>query len=80
MTEHALIDDNGDGQGTPADWFQGIRVVEVRGDCGGDAGGGEIPEGRGGPWCGGAAWAGGAGWDCGASVGTGAECRAAAFG
>jgi hypothetical protein len=26
-TEHALIDDNGDGLGTPADWFHGIRAV-----------------------------------------------------
>jgi len=27
-TEHALIDDNGDGQGTPGDWFRGIRVAK----------------------------------------------------
>jgi len=27
-TEHALLDDNGDGLGTPADWFQGIRPVQ----------------------------------------------------
>ncbi|WP_425613905.1 hypothetical protein NA78x_003749 [Anatilimnocola sp. NA78] len=27
-TEHALIDDNGDKLGTPADWFQGLRVVK----------------------------------------------------
>jgi hypothetical protein len=27
-TEHALLDDNGDGQGTPADWFQGLRAVK----------------------------------------------------
>lgn len=27
-TEHALIDDNGDGLGTPADWFRGIRAVQ----------------------------------------------------
>lgn len=27
-TEHALLDDNGDGQGTPADWFRGIRAVK----------------------------------------------------
>lgn len=27
-TEHALLDDNGDKQGTPADWFQGLRVVK----------------------------------------------------
>ena len=26
-TEHALLDDNGDGFGTPADWFRGIRPV-----------------------------------------------------
>jgi hypothetical protein len=28
MTEHALIDDNGDGRGTPADWFRGTRAVK----------------------------------------------------
>jgi hypothetical protein len=28
MTEHALIDDNGDGQGTPADWFHGVRATK----------------------------------------------------
>jgi hypothetical protein len=27
-TEHPLIDDNGDGRGTPADWFQGLRLVK----------------------------------------------------
>lgn len=27
-TEHSLLDDNGDGFGTPADWFQGVRVVK----------------------------------------------------
>ena len=26
-TEHALIDDNADGRGTPADWFEGIRLA-----------------------------------------------------
>lgn len=26
MTEHALLDDNGDKLGTPADWFQGVRA------------------------------------------------------
>ena len=26
-TEHALIDDNGDGRGTPADWFAGTRLT-----------------------------------------------------
>ena len=27
-TEHALIDDNADGLGTPADWFTGIRPTK----------------------------------------------------
>lgn len=27
-TEHSLLDDNGDGRGTPAHWFSGIRVVK----------------------------------------------------
>jgi len=27
-SEHALIDDNGDGLGTPADWFVGLRAVK----------------------------------------------------
>lgn len=27
-TEHPLIDDNGDGLGTPADWFRGVRAVK----------------------------------------------------
>ena len=27
-TEHALVDDNGDGLGTPADWFQGLRATK----------------------------------------------------
>ncbi len=27
-TEHSLLDDNGDGSGTPADWFQGVRAVK----------------------------------------------------
>ena len=27
-TEHSMLDDNGDGRGTPADWFQGIRIVK----------------------------------------------------
>jgi hypothetical protein len=26
-TEHALLDDNGDARGTPANWFQGIRAT-----------------------------------------------------
>lgn len=28
-SEHALIDDNGDGLGTPADWFRGVRAVKA---------------------------------------------------
>jgi hypothetical protein len=27
-TEHALLDDNGDGKGTPADWFRGVRAFK----------------------------------------------------
>lgn len=27
-TEHALLDDNGDGLGTPADWFRGTRATK----------------------------------------------------
>ncbi len=27
-TEHALLDDNADGLGTPADWFRGIRATQ----------------------------------------------------
>jgi hypothetical protein len=27
-TEHALIDDNGDGKGTPSEWFSGLRAVK----------------------------------------------------
>jgi hypothetical protein len=27
-TEEALLDDNGDGRGTPAGWFRGVRVVK----------------------------------------------------
>ncbi len=27
-TEHSLLDDNGDGFGTPPEWFQGVRVVK----------------------------------------------------
>ncbi|MBC8097079.1 MAG: hypothetical protein H7Y43_14830 [Akkermansiaceae bacterium] len=37
-TEHALIDDNGDGLGTPPDWFRGIRVVKKSKD-------GALPDG-----------------------------------
>lgn len=29
MTEHPLLDDNGDGLGTPPDWFQGVRAVKT---------------------------------------------------
>lgn len=28
VTEHALLDDNGDGLGTRADWFRGVRPVQ----------------------------------------------------
>ncbi len=28
-TEHSLIDDNGDGLGTPPDWFHGVRAVKT---------------------------------------------------
>lgn len=28
MTEHALVDDNGDGLGTPATWFRGLRATQ----------------------------------------------------
>jgi len=28
VTEHALLDDNGDGLGTPAEWFRGVRAVK----------------------------------------------------
>ncbi|NNC86869.1 MAG: hypothetical protein HKN82_00250 [Akkermansiaceae bacterium] len=31
-TEEALLDDNGDGRGTPADWFRGVRAVKVAKD------------------------------------------------
>jgi len=27
-TEHSLLDDNGDGKGTPADWFRGIHLIK----------------------------------------------------
>lgn len=37
-TEHPLIDDNGDGRGTPADWFQGLQVVKKSAD-------GSLPDG-----------------------------------
>ncbi len=31
-TEHALIEDTGDGLGTPAQWFQGVRAVKKAND------------------------------------------------
>jgi hypothetical protein len=37
-TEHPLLDDDGDGQGTPGNWFRGVRVVKK-------AKGGAIPDG-----------------------------------
>ena len=33
-TEHSLLDDNGDGLGTPADWFRGIRAIKRARDGG----------------------------------------------
>jgi hypothetical protein len=36
VTEHALLDDNGDGLGTPADFFRGVRAVKK------PAGGGSV--------------------------------------
>jgi hypothetical protein len=31
-SEHALLEDNGDGLGTPADWFRGLRAVKKASD------------------------------------------------
>jgi hypothetical protein len=31
-TEEALLDDNGDGRGTPADWFRGVRATKTAKD------------------------------------------------
>lgn len=31
-TEHALLDDNGDGRGTPATWFRGVRATQKASD------------------------------------------------
>ena len=31
-TEHALLDDNGDGRGTPASWFRGLRLIKKTSD------------------------------------------------
>ena len=33
-TEHPLLDDNGDGLGTPPDWFRGVRAVKKAKDAG----------------------------------------------
>jgi hypothetical protein len=38
-TEHALLDDNGDKQGTPPDWFKGTRATKTAKD-------GAAPDGR----------------------------------
>jgi len=38
-TEHSLLDDNGDGIGTPPDWFSGVRVVKKARD-------GSAPDGQ----------------------------------
>ncbi|MCC9607998.1 hypothetical protein LOC68_02200 [Blastopirellula sp. JC732] len=32
-TEHSLLDDNGDGKGTPADWFRGIHIIKTSKDA-----------------------------------------------
>lgn len=32
LTEHSLLEDNGDGKGTPADWFRGVRAVKTAQD------------------------------------------------
>ena len=32
VTEHALLDDNGDGLGSSADWFRGVRAVKSAAD------------------------------------------------
>ena len=31
-TEHSLLDDNGDGLGTPPEWFRGVRAVKAPAD------------------------------------------------
>ncbi len=33
-TEHSLLDDNGDGKGTQADWFRGLQVTKKSGEEG----------------------------------------------
>lgn len=37
-TEHSLLDDNGDGKGTPHDWFRGIHITKTSTD-------GSLPDG-----------------------------------
>ena len=37
-TEHPLLEDNGDGLGTPPDWFRGIRATKKSAD-------GTLPDG-----------------------------------
>lgn len=37
-TEHSLLDDNGDGKGTPSDWFRGIHITKTSTD-------GSLPDG-----------------------------------
>ncbi len=37
-TEHSLLDDNGDGKGTPFDWFRGIHITKTAKD-------GTLPDG-----------------------------------
>ncbi|RCS46500.1 hypothetical protein DTL42_15855 [Bremerella cremea] len=37
-TEHSLLDDNGDGKGTPFDWFRGIHITKTAKD-------GALPDG-----------------------------------
>lgn len=37
-TEHSLLDDNGDGKGTPYDWFRGIHITKTSTD-------GSLPDG-----------------------------------
>ncbi len=32
LTEHPLLDDNGDGKGTPAEWYRGVRPAKKSGD------------------------------------------------
>ncbi|MHC2066250.1 hypothetical protein ACYFX5_02135 [Bremerella sp. T1] len=31
-TEHSMLDDNGDGKGTPADWFRGVHLAKTSRD------------------------------------------------